>query len=502
MSRRSLSWALVVLSWVAFGLRVQGLAFQSLWRDEIDSLRFASQPLAVLLENLARPGHNGPLYYLLLRPWLEVSGTSEFSARFLSVFLGVLAVPIVYQVGRQLMPREPVVAVVASALAATSPYLVWYSQEARMYAAVVCICLLSMYLFLAAVQKRGWGRWLGYIVATGLALYVHLLSGLIVLAQAGILVALRGRHAPRALMWFFGSLAALFAAYVPVLAWQIPFLWRLAPQNYPFVRLPDMVGALILSYAGGVIGRSAAWSVTPALALVCAAVLLAWPGRRMGAVASAALWLVIPVLALFLVTLRYPLFTARYLVFVLPALLLLVAMGAQAVGHRSRWLAGFLLAAVLASNLAGLWLQARTPLKADFRSATQYVASKLQPDDLVVFQIPYGRFSFEYYLKRSRATRSPAAMAGNQRVFLPLLQGAAPSSRWIDGLYTNGGMSPGEVDRQMASLVADGRVVWLVTSEAAMWDERGMVEGWLDSHATLASQADFVRVTVRRYRLR
>ena len=502
MSRRRVSWALVLLSAVAFGLRVQGLAFQSLWRDEVDSLRFAVQPVARLAQGFVIPGHNGPLYYLLLRPWVEACGQSEFSLRFFSVAMGVLAVPLFYRVGLQFVARRPAVSLVAALLAATSPYLVWYSQEARMYAAVVCITLASMYCFPVALEKGGWQRWLGYVLLTGTAFYMHLLAALIVPAQAGIFAVLRSRRSPEAPKWFLGSVAALVIPYLPLLAWQLPLLLGSVPSSYPSVSLPQMLASLIVCYGGGVVGGSSVWTLAPLLVLVGAAAILARPDCQLGTVVGAAIWLLMPILELFLVTLRYPVFTARYLVFVLPALLLLAAMGVQAVGQRSRWLAALLLAAVLASNLNGLWRQARTPLKADFRSATQYLVSEVAPGDRIVFQIPYGRYSFEYYLEHSRPARSPMAIGGNRQVFLPMIRGARPSSDWIDGLYTNGGMSPDEVDGQMAWLVGNSHIVWFVASEAAMWDERGLVQSWLDSHATLTGRAEFVRVSVHRYTLR
>ena len=53
----------------------------------------------------------------------------------------------------------------------------------------------------------------------------------------------------------------------------------------------------------------------------------------------------------------------------------------------------------------------------------------------------------------------------------------------------------------MAALTAGRRVVWLVASEAPLWDERGLVQAWLDGHAQRVSEARFLRVTVYRYEL-
>ncbi|NIV36818.1 MAG: hypothetical protein GWN58_47510 [Anaerolineae bacterium] len=72
-------------------------------------------------------------------------------------------------------------------------------------------------------------------------------------------------------------------------------------------------------------------------------------------------------------------YTARYLIFVLPAYLILLAAGAVVIAGRSRLLAGILLAALLVLNFFGLLHQGQTPLKADFRSATEYVDEQALP---------------------------------------------------------------------------------------------------------------------------
>ena len=49
---------------------------------------------------------NGPFYFLLLRPWFFLVGTSEFALRYPSVLLGTASVPLFWQVVRQLAPGE------------------------------------------------------------------------------------------------------------------------------------------------------------------------------------------------------------------------------------------------------------------------------------------------------------------------------------------------------------------------------------------------------------
>jgi len=286
--------------------------------------------------------------------------------------------------------------------------------------------------------------------------------------------------------------------------WQAPLLVTPAETGYGFVPLQDMLYSLLSAFSLGVVQAPTMWAIAPFLGALLA-VGLYWAdwGYRLDSVGSALAWLLIPVAAFFLITLVRPLFTARYLIFVLPAYLVLLARGALGVGRRSPLLAGCLLIALLLVQARGVSLQARVPVKTDFRAATHHVASRLEAEDLVLFQMPYGKYSFDYYFRpQASGMHEGRAAPGRYWLFLPLLEtsGSMPY-RWAEGLYTNGGMPAGEVDHRMAELVSGSNAVWLVASEASMWDERGLVQAWLDSHATITEMARFVKVTVTRYEL-
>ncbi len=490
---------------LAFGLQAGGLGFQSLWRDEVDAIRFAGRPVAALLETFVTPGQNGPLYYLLLSPWLAVAGRGQFALRFFSTLFGVLAVALTARLGQRLYPAQPSIGWLAALLAATSPYLVWYGQEGKMYTLVVALALLSMERYLAALQQGGWHRWLAYVVTTSLLVYVHFVAILIVPAQAlaFFLLGRQVRHA-RWKGWLL-SLGALVLPYLPLLAWQGPLLLAPDQTGYAFVPLHEMVLSLLSSYSLGVVGQGMPWALIPFVALSLA-VALRWrqPAPRLADLAVLLPWLLVPVVCLFLVTLSRPLYTARYLIFVLPAYLLLLAAGLRAVARESRVMAVGFLVVLLALNGWGLGLQAFTPLKADFRAATAYLSARLAPGDLLLFQIPYGRHSFEYYLSEEKrpAERPRQEPSSGFHAFLPLaFSGAGYAYPWADGLYTNAGMTPEEAARQMAALTAGSRGIWLVASEVPLWDERGLVQAWLEEHAVLAEEAHFVRVDLYYYEL-
>jgi 4-amino-4-deoxy-L-arabinose transferase-like glycosyltransferase len=493
-------YLVVALTGLAFALRVVGLDFQSLWRDEVDAIRFAGRPLADLLQTFATPGQNGPLYYLLLRPWLEVAGGSEFALRFFSAAFGVLAVPLIYRLARRIWPRQRGLALVAALVAATSPYLVWYGQEGKMYSLVVALALISMERYLAALEGGGWHRWLAYVAATTAAFYVHLVAVLLVPVQF-LAFFLQGRARRRA-RWkpWLACMALLIVPYLPLLAWQWRLLAAPAASGYAFVPLHDMLYSLVASFSLGYFQANLQWVLVLFVGLLLVSALCLKERHSARAWLLLLAWLVVPAGLLFLVTLIRPMYTTRYLIFVLPAYLLLLAAGWGVVARRSRGLAALWLAALLVANGWGLWVQARTPFKADFRAATRYVVAGREAGDLILFQIPYGRHSFDYYLARQGGEAVPEG--GENRIFVPVVArrglGRPP---WAEGPYTNGGMAPAEVDRLMAELTAGRRTVWLVATEVALWDARGLTQAWLEENARRVAEAHFERVDVYRYEL-
>src|SRR3954451_22777098 len=137
---------------LAFKARGLGSAY---WIDEGLSVGIGSPPLLDIPGLLVQDG-SPPLYYMLLHVWMSWFGTSEVATQSLSAVVGLLCVPAAFWAGSVMMGRR--VAWAAAALAAFNPFLTIHSYEARMYALLVLLGLLTATAFvLAYVQHRK--RW-------------------------------------------------------------------------------------------------------------------------------------------------------------------------------------------------------------------------------------------------------------------------------------------------------------------------------------------------------
>jgi mannosyltransferase len=477
---------LILLSVVllAFGLRLYHLDYQSLWRDEMDAILFAHRDLGGLATLFVTGGHNGPLYYLLLHFWIRLAGDSEFAVRFLSLFCGVLAVPVVYLLGRRWAGKTGALA--TALLCAASPYLVWYGQEGKMYALLLLVSALSTYVYLLALERNRAFLWAAYVVLVAASMYVHLLAVLVLPFHVLLFFVRWEQYRSRWKEWLTTFLI-LTVPWLPLLRWEIPLLLRPFTTGHQFYSLPSMLTILLFSFSLHTAPQRSVLAIALYVFLLLGGLLLyvrrAVPGGRasLRAVLESrresvilGLYLFVPVVSLFLISLGMPIFTDRYLITVVPPFLLLLSCGVIAVRERSSGLAVACLGLVLVSNLYVVALQGHTKIKSDFRSAAQYVEEDGR-GDLMVFLIPQGRSVFDYYYDGQFA--------------------------WADAPYTNGGLDPAGVARSMEEATDGHEEVWLIVSEAELWDSQGLVQDWFESNSTLLGKHSFTRVDVYLYSL-
>lgn len=185
--------AVVAISVAAAILRFGTLDVQGFWADEAVTVGLLDPGFADLMEEIPRSESTPPLYYALAWLWTQAFGSGEVGLRSLSALCGTAAVPVAWIAARELASSR--VALWVAGLAAVSPFLVWYSQEARAYALLMLLGALSVWLFarlLTAPRARDAALW---ALVCALALATHYFAIFLVGAQALWLLA----RAPRRL---------------------------------------------------------------------------------------------------------------------------------------------------------------------------------------------------------------------------------------------------------------------------------------------------------------
>lgn len=209
-------WGLVALTALAAALRFSTLSVQSYWLDEAVTVRLLHHSLGGMLAAIPDSESTPPLYYVLAWLWSKLFGTGEAGLRSLSALFGTATVPLVYLAGARLAARRA--GLVAAALAAVDPLLVWYSQEARAYALLVLLTTASLAAFARVLERPGASRPLAaWALLSALALTAHYFAVFVIVPEVVLLLwRSRGRRAPAAV----AGIALAGAALLPLLVHQ------------------------------------------------------------------------------------------------------------------------------------------------------------------------------------------------------------------------------------------------------------------------------------------
>lgn len=168
---RRVYWLVIVITFLAFVLRLWQLgSLPPGWRDDelINSLVISQKvldgDLAVYYADAS--GHEA-LYHALNAAMLGLFGANWLGIRLLSAFLGTLAVPLTYQVGRKLFGRR--VGVVAAAGLSISFWGLMYARFGLRHVLMPLLTLAAFYFFwrgfLAQEKSLSHSRQMSYLAA-------------------------------------------------------------------------------------------------------------------------------------------------------------------------------------------------------------------------------------------------------------------------------------------------------------------------------------------------
>ncbi len=416
----------VILFVIAVGgyLRFRGIGDFSLWEDELYSVGTATQSgpwygPVVTGQNmeqlklsdsfwswkLADP--HPPLYEMLLVPWIALWGVSDFAIRSLSAVLGVVTLFSVYALPRSMGWSVRLVYVL---LLAFSGGLLIYSQDSRNYALGICLVAWMLAWLLREMERAPAALEAGrpHVLLLVLGSLLALTHYYGVLFVAGIAVYTVSRVRTRAAFWR-ASLRWLLAM-VPVLiyiglGWMgvLTKLKAAPPQGLSLaMTFKRNVIGFLRNFDPGTAGTGAFW-VFMLLALAGLAIYFVMRARQHPLQQAAGVVAAINVLffmALVLGTRRAEFFSERYVLFMVPGCLLLVAIFMQVRGW-PRILSLLLVVFLVPAGLK-VWQKSPRPQNGgDWRGAAALVAKVYKPGDLIVNPLndPTMRSHFQHYLR-------------------------------------------------------------------------------------------------------
>ena len=483
---RNALWILIGLLLLGFALRVYHLGFFPLRGDESFTVLFVANPLSELMDGIRNVEPNPPLYYFLLRGLISLFGQSDFSARYVSAVFGLLAVPLIYQMGRVLFRRDrglgATVGLLAALLLAVNPYQIWHSQDVRNYTLWPALSLASLYLMLRALRDNRRLLWAGYIITTLLSLYTHYYHALILVFGNIFVFLVHYRDRPLLKRWLL-SQAILALLYLP---W--PLFASSRALTYPgdpglVPGLHQLLGQVLSVFAlGETISQSLAAILLPVFLLLSLLGLGFAFRQDRRAFAFLFLFLMVPVVGLFVLAQWRPLFRVRYLNAIAPAYYLCLALGLAALRRLPRWgkaaaAAGVVVLVIPAAlSLSHYYFDPAYAKSSDWRALADYLEVQVAPDEVIVQNDPDPTLAY-YYQGSARRVVLPHRSAVDQVGDLPV--------------------KPVATGRTLQELLAEHPRLWLIPHQSA-WDPEGFVESWLERRARKVQEerVDVFRVVV------
>ncbi|NJN94880.1 MAG: hypothetical protein HC875_12665 [Anaerolineales bacterium] len=442
----------VLILWLAFGLRLYQLDFQSIWWDEGHSIFVASQPISQIPTLPAMDVHP-PAYFSLLHLWLAFAGHNEFTLRFLSVVFSLLTVALLYRFAHSISrshnhpcsPAPLLPCTFTSLLAALSPLYIAYAQEVRSYAMITFLALASTFilwriLFSDRRPKTRDRRWLtiAYILLGAACLYTHYFSIFLLIFHnlAWLVWTFRGgeNRATRFITWIV-SQAGILLLFTPQLFLALRQITSYTNPNLIPPRLSDFILRTWQAYTTGLTldPQPATWSMT-AIALISGLIVffqlfknLTQPSNPSTSLRTSLPtfqpsnlptfqpsnlptlffllgWFLIPLAAYFLVLQRQPSFEPRYLILVTPALFLILGSGVRFYVLRfTFYVLRFALLAIFLFALHSYYTN-ETYFKDDSAGVADWLTAETTANDLVYVDVPH---PFHYYADRRHLAAPP-----------------------------------------------------------------------------------------------
>jgi mannosyltransferase len=474
--------SLVLISLLALAVRLYQLDRESFWLDEAFSYWAASSSPEDILQEITND-NQPPLYYLILHYWMKSVGESDWTIRLLSAIFGVLSVPIVFQIGKQLFNDR--FGLVAALFLAVSPFHIQYSQEARSYSLYFFLTSLSV-LFLLLMYRKVRYASVGYILSTILLLYTHNTSVVVVAAMLAFYLMLASSWRFSRLGW--ASISLYLPTIYPFLIANLIVCLLYAPYLPSYITQTRAVGnhfwlpRMTLSYAletgrklvffppGFYIPDKAQIALLAVPFSILLMSFLALWSREKKKIVSLSLFFLVPVGILLIVSIFRNILLLRLLI---PALLPLILfwpmpMVIEKNSCSYRNVAIVAMVCMLGIFVGGSVNFVRYNSKEPWRKAAENFQKNYGSGDLVVYYSSDDEVGLMRYL--------PPNFYDIPRIFLDSSVGPRPKRLFSHRDSANGGIL------SLKSLNTDRRV-WVIIRDGGIDNAHAMgAIGWLDGH--------------------
>lgn len=407
---------MVAIILVATLLRLPWLSAQSIAFDESFSLAVGQADWPTLFQVILSDGVHPPLFYVIHKGALTLWGAAPFGQRFLAALFSIVGVPLIYWAGRLIFNRR--VALLAALLLALDPLHVWFAQEARMYSLLGALAIISLAVFWQAMRTGRRRYWAALAIVNSFIFGLHYFGFLIPVSQLAFIIATFRQNHRQLRPWAITQVAA----FLPLLPWLIATALR-ETQSFGIGFLESPVPLDVpLTLWNFTTGWSTyfLWPVSIlALVLFAVASINGLRGGQPSFRFSQLLlifWVFLPLILVWIISQRRAFYADRYLSFIIPGLMLLVAFGAVRI--RSKPWRNLLIAGLIIASGYGL-LNTRfdpTFYKDNWRDTVTYLEQHSRPGDIILIYNSHLQIPFTYHYQGDLPYQPITRLQDNQPI--------------------------------------------------------------------------------------
>jgi uncharacterized membrane protein len=186
---------------------------------------------------IAEESQLSPLYFAIVRWWVDLFGHSIAITRSLSAFISLLTFPCVYWLCQELFQSRSI-GWMAISIMAVSPVHIVYAQEARPYSLSIVTVLLSGAALLRALRLQTRMSWGIYVATLTLGLYTQLLFGFVAISQSIYVIIIERFRLTRKSIAYILSLGLGLLTFLP---WVWIFITHPSPGTVDWVNTKQTI---------------------------------------------------------------------------------------------------------------------------------------------------------------------------------------------------------------------------------------------------------------------
>jgi|GEM_PF-2924220 len=385
----------------------------SMWLDELNMVKGT-------LSLTFRAGHP-PLYFLLARGWIALAGQSDFALRTLSLLAVLPGLAAAYRLGVDFTHKH-FAGIAAATLLGSMGFVRYYAHQTHNYALLLTLATLLLFFYVRWWQHPGKAVYgAGVVLSTAALLYTHYYGLYVVVALNLYSLVIGTRQLRRLLHWVLlqALVAVLYAPWLPVVLrlGESRFISEAGSEAFSLTTGQQTSLATVVETADVMLSHLG-WLYA---ALILAGGIGVWlkirqPGGRMRTALHPAALLVVFIVGSMALALTanlfYQTFLHRRVIYILPALAILIGYLLAALPRTVHW--PMLGAAVIISFAAG-W-STTLPGNWFYRQIVEAIQPEVHPYDVVLIQFnddPFIGQSLRYYAEQLLPEGSLIFMLGD-----------------------------------------------------------------------------------------